>query len=200
MLRKLLILIGCMAAMAMIVAACGTDDDDTPDVGDDTAAVTPDAATPDAATTDATPDDATPDDATPDAATPEATPTDDDTDGEATQYTVILTEDDDIEVRNGDLLDDLGITTMSLASGPVTFSVVNESENAHTLVIEPRDMDDDATPTMDGDMMEMEETVQAGETATWEVTLQPGEYVLYSREHRDDGMEIEFDVDEHDDD
>jgi uncharacterized cupredoxin-like copper-binding protein len=238
MLRRLLILIGCIAALAIVVAACETDDNDvepdapgvadvTPTPDDDDDVATPDAATPDA-TPDVTPDDATPEatpDATPEDTTPEATPEETpdatpDTTPDATpdatpgpedvevEYTVIL-DDFDIEIENGDLLDDL--TTFTIQAGVVQFNVENEGDMSHSLAIERRvddDDDDNATPTpeatpgmMDEDLV-WDETLDAGESGTWIVRLEPGEYVLYCPigNHRDEGMEIEITVEENDDD
>jgi hypothetical protein len=152
--------------------------------------------------------------ATPEA---EATPEDDD------EATPEATPEDDEDTVTGDA-DPLD--GFSLPSGNITFMITNDSDSERSLVIERADDDDtvtgdatpeatpeddddatpEATPEDDDDtatgvgvgVEELDEPVQPGESTTWEVELEPGSYVMYDPDGRDEGFEVRFMVEDRD--
>jgi hypothetical protein len=152
--------------------------------------------------------------ATPEA---EATPEDDD------EATPEATPEDDEDTVTGDA-DPLD--GFSLPSGNITFMITNDSDSERSLVIERADDDDtvtgdatpeatpeddddatpEATPEDDDDaatgvgvgVEELDEPVQPGESTTWEVELEPGNYVMYDPDARDEGFEVRFMVEDRD--
>lgn len=139
-------------------------------------------------------------------ATPEATPDDDATpettpEGDATP----------------EMTPDAGITgPVTVPSGAYSLTIVNESDTERSLAYERVDGDGtmtgdatpeatpedeatpDATPGAGMDMQELDEPLQPGDSTTWEIELEPGEYVFYDpiNDHRDEGFEIEVTVED----
>ena len=70
-----------------------------------------------------------------------------------------------------------------LAAGEYEIQVVNDGATVHDLVVE-----------RDGEDIAESETLDAGESGTVTVTLEPGDYVFYCSFHRGMGMEVTVQV------
>ena len=76
---------------------------------------------------------------------------------------------------------DFELDSTELAAGDYEFEFLNEGGASHALVVE-----------RDGEDVAESEVIPGGETSTFEVTLEPGEYVFYCPvgNHRGMGMEV----------
>lgn len=202
------------------------DDEATPEDGAMTpvAEATPDADETPGATPDGTPEDgAVVTDETP-AATPDGTPGVGVTEPLMVQVTLT---DTGIELQYSDAADpdatqeatpeddatpDAGMTgPVTVPSGTYSLTVVNESDTERSVAYErvgdgdetgdatpEMTPEDEATPGAGMDMQELDEPLEPGDSTTWEIELEPGEYVFYDPidDHRDEGFELEVTVED----
>lgn len=95
----------------------------------------------------------------------------------------------------------------SVTAGAVDFEVTNSGELLHELVIFKTDLASDELPTNDSGSEVLEdgsgltlvdevEDIEAGDSKTLSVTLEPGHYVLICniKGHYDKGLHADFDV------
>ncbi len=82
----------------------------------------------------------------------------------------------------------------SVPAGPITFQIENAGAIVHELVLEPSDGRDE--PFEAGGVESEVEDIEPGATASFEWTLEPGEYQLacYVEGHFEAGMVITFTV------
>ena len=76
---------------------------------------------------------------------------------------------------------DFELDSTELAAGDYEIEFVNEGDASHNVVVE-----------LDGEDIAASEVINGGDNSTFEVTLEPGEYVFYCSvgNHRGMGMEV----------